>query len=162
MKVLTRDTVDKRQWKVGAWSSEPDEVDWIDEVTGYKCMIRRAQELGHLCGYVCVPEDHILHGCDRKTRIEMLRKDVELHDDYGPMEVFIEAMSDEGNGTVPLTLALKVHGNLTWAGEIPEQEGWWFGFDCGHHSDLSPGVYALSLPTSLCTNLTNWWIGTTE
>jgi len=69
---------------------------------------------------------------------------VELHDAYGAMEVFLEALSEEQDGTVPVSLAFKVHGNVTWAGPLPDKEGWWFGFDCGHSNDLCPGISATS------------------
>ncbi len=35
---------------------------------------------------------------------------------------------------------LSIHGGLTYSGPINEHE-WCFGFDCGHVSDLSPGLY---------------------
>lgn len=33
------------------WESEPDKLEWIDEVTGQHCLIQRSP-LGALCGYV--------------------------------------------------------------------------------------------------------------
>lgn len=100
--------------------------------------------LGTLCGYVRVPDDHLLYGHNRDTRIEMLRDEVELHKEFGAMEVFMEAFSGERDGTVPISLAFKVHGNITWVGPIPNKDGWWFGFDCGHYNDFAPGTTATS------------------
>lgn len=43
-----------------SWDSEPNELDWIDEETGFHCSIKRHPEFGHLCGYVTTPENHPL------------------------------------------------------------------------------------------------------
>ena len=50
-------TIDKSTWPVGPWQDEPDEVRF-DHV-GLKCQILRHETLGHLCGYVIVPNDHV-------------------------------------------------------------------------------------------------------
>lgn len=132
----TKVTIDKSSWPSGPWQDEPDEADWTDEVTGYFCMIRRVPWLGTLCGYVRVPDDHLLHGMDHHDKIERLSKDVELHESFGPMEVLLAALDHE-EGRVPISLALKVHGNVTWSGQCPGYEGWFFGFDCSHVGDLA-------------------------
>jgi hypothetical protein len=46
------------------WESEPDNAEWVDEVTGYKCRIHRAEDLKHLCGYVGIPKSHPMWGQD--------------------------------------------------------------------------------------------------
>lgn len=51
----------KEQWEPGPWHDEPDEENFIDDATGYKCFIWRNRS-GSLCGYVGVPESHPLHG----------------------------------------------------------------------------------------------------
>ena len=33
---------------------------------------------------------------------------------------------------------VKCHGGLTFASELPGQDGWWFGFDCAHPGDFLP------------------------
>jgi hypothetical protein len=38
------------------WENEPDEA--IFESDGFKCRIKRVPGMGHLCGYVGVPESH--------------------------------------------------------------------------------------------------------
>ena len=37
------------------WDNEPDSEEWVDEATGYGCMIKRSGMMMHLCGYVSVP-----------------------------------------------------------------------------------------------------------
>jgi len=44
------------------WESEPDEANWVDAATGYKCRIVRNEHTGTLCGYVGVPREHRLYG----------------------------------------------------------------------------------------------------
>lgn len=44
------------------WETEPDNAEWEDKVTGYKCRIERHGDLGHLCGYVGIPKTHPLFG----------------------------------------------------------------------------------------------------
>ena len=33
---------------------------------------------------------------------------------------------------------LQVHGGLTYADELVNEDGWWIGFDCAHHGDMIP------------------------
>lgn len=42
------------------WETEPDNAEWVDEDTGYKCRIVRHDHFGHLCGYVGIPNTHPL------------------------------------------------------------------------------------------------------
>jgi hypothetical protein len=44
------------------WETEPNNAEWEDKVTGYKCRITRHGDLGHLCGYVGIPKTHPLYG----------------------------------------------------------------------------------------------------
>ena len=46
------------------WLTEPDEVSF--EASGFACKIKRAPELGHLCGYVYVPPAHPYFGLNMK------------------------------------------------------------------------------------------------
>ena len=45
----------------GPWLGEADKVAWRDPVTGFECIIMRAQPGGFLGGYVGVLSDHPLH-----------------------------------------------------------------------------------------------------
>lgn len=47
--------LDKTEWADGPWKDEPDYLEF--EAMGLMCKIRRGG-LGHLCGYVRLPEDH--------------------------------------------------------------------------------------------------------
>ena len=78
--------------------------------------------LGHWCGYAAVDRDHPLYGV--------------------------------GYPAVDQSYDIDVHGGLTYSnrcdGEIchvpkPGQSDnvWWFGFDCAHCWDISPGVQSL-------------------
>jgi hypothetical protein len=44
------------------WETEPDNAEWEDKVTGYKCRITRHEAFGSLCGYVGIPKTHPLYG----------------------------------------------------------------------------------------------------
>lgn len=58
MKTIIETLVDKSKWQEGPWQNEPDKKQWLDEETGYPCLIVRQTNLGHLCGYVGVPSGH--------------------------------------------------------------------------------------------------------
>lgn len=126
-------THDKTKWGDGAWQDEPDKAVWIDEETGFDCMIVR-NRLGALCGYVGLPPTHPQHGAEYDN-------------------VRVPADDDEGT-TYP-----DVHGSLTFASacaetgdpsqfvcHIPQpgrpEDIWWLGFDCAHSMDLVPGMVA--------------------
>jgi hypothetical protein len=42
---------------------------------------------------------------------------------------------------------VQVHGGLTYARQGQTNSRWWFGFDCSHYMDLTPGYTALTFPT---------------
>lgn len=44
------------------WEHEPDREEWVHELTGYKCTVRRHQTLGSLNGYVAIPKGHRVWG----------------------------------------------------------------------------------------------------
>ena len=103
-----------------------DQRMWRDETTGYMCCILRSPGMGHLNGYVAVPEDHPLHNVKRWAGGEGVDSDTSGF--YGK---------------------LKCHGDVTFAGtlEIDEQGTWWIGFDCAHASiDLVPLAWS-NLPS---------------
>lgn len=60
--MITETYIDKSSWPEGEWKSEPDHVVWLDTITGYRCIVRRSDVTGALCGYVCVPRSHPYHG----------------------------------------------------------------------------------------------------
>lgn len=109
----------REEWGPGPWQSEPDRIEWRSH--GLPCLMRRT-ELGIWCGYVAVPPGHPLYGKD---------------------------WSDER------VSELAAHGGITYAsgcqGDICHvpQEGepanvHWFGFDCAHAWDYTPGLERLT------------------
>jgi hypothetical protein len=127
------------EWGPGPWDTEPDELTWQDERTGLKCKLRRNSHLGILCGYVGIPPGHVLFGWDYHDDIKLDPKFLKGSiDDVSVFSLFTYNKEEHDNDTVPIDIALKVHGGLSWS---DEEEGlWWFGFDCGHAWDLSPGL----------------------
>lgn len=92
------------------WLDEPDREDF--EHAGYKCLVLRHDEVGHLCGYAAVPRGHPCYG---------------KHYDHLPYEDLF---------------TVDVHGGLTHSGEGDGKFWtagyWWLGFDCAHAYDLVP------------------------
>lgn len=114
----TAPAIDKSTWGDGEWQHEPDRVDWVAH--GLACLALRHPRHGSWCGYVGVPPEHPLYGVDRRE---------------------------------PEISALDTHGGINYSavcdGEICHQPAdgmpddvWWFGFDCMHLLDLSPGTDA--------------------
>jgi len=44
------------------WEHEPDNEEWVHDLTGYKCTVWRHPTFGHLNGYVAIPKGHLMHG----------------------------------------------------------------------------------------------------
>lgn len=104
------------------WDYEPDLLKWRDRETGLVCTIARVEGVGHLCGYVSVPEIHPAFGKEGWAR-----PFEEKYDDV-QMRVF----------------GLDVHGGITYSKEgLPSgirtfEKVWTFGFDCAHSGDIRP------------------------
>jgi hypothetical protein len=122
-------TTDKTSWDAGPWQHEPDKIQWVDDATGYDCLIVRGP-MGALCGYVGVPPGHPCHGADY----------ADIKGDGGYIEVHggltyadaCDERAEEGAGICHVP--------------FPGRPGdvWWFGFDCGHSYDLAPRSEAFS------------------
>lgn len=115
----------------GPWHNEPDRVEF--EHQGFPCLANR-NALLTWCGYVAVPRGHPLWEVDFPSCSK--KKTCKTYCKHSP-----EAM-------------LEVHGGLTYAGHcqgeichVPKpgepDDVWWFGFDCGHAFDLTPGFLTL-------------------
>ena len=116
-----RDEVKRDGWGAGAWDGEPDRAQWLT-AAGLPGLAVRT-DYGHWCGYVGVPEGHRLHGTD--------------YDDTNL------APYDGPHGG--LTYASRCAGRICHEVEPGEADGvWWFGFDCAHYRDFSPG-YAVAM-----------------
>jgi hypothetical protein len=122
----------KAEWGHGPWQEEPDKRQWLDGATGLPCLMVRGSH-GALCGYVGVTEGHPLFGVGYSSCPCKCGKD---WCDHTPESV------------------LRVHGGITFADFCAEgsEHGichkvdpgendrvWWFGFDCAHAGDYSPG-----------------------
>jgi hypothetical protein len=44
------------------WEHEPDNEEWVHELSGYRCCVWRHGTLGHLNGYVAIPKGHKMWG----------------------------------------------------------------------------------------------------
>jgi len=124
MNERTYSTINKTGWGDGPWQHEPDKVQWTDQATGMACLAKRHRENGFLCGYVGVATAHPWHG-------------KEINDgDIWQLEV---------HGGISYTDPCEVDApEATGICHVPdpgEPDGlWWFGFDCGHCFDHSPGA----------------------
>lgn len=108
---------DKSDWPQGPWINEPNKVHWIDEESGYDCLIRRTV-CGALCGYVGIKENHSFY----KKGHDLLNGGVAVH---GRLSYSDLCQEDE---------------KVTGICHLSENEDkvWWFGFDCDHGYDLLP------------------------
>ncbi len=130
---------------MGEWEKEPDELDF--EAHGLQCQMRRGP-MKHWCGYVAVPEDHALYGKHYSDKIkvskEVIGRQIDV-DKVGAINLFCAAVNadDLENGQLDVVLAFDVHGGLTYSEDhapTNKSDGkWWFGFDCAHAGDLTPG-----------------------
>ncbi len=131
--------INKSGWGEGEFQNEPDKLEWVDEQTGYPCLVVRQPSHGALCGYVGVTESHPWFGINLN-----------------------QSLSGNGkNYDVPESI-INVHGGLTYSDfcqENNKEHGvchaaiseddrvFWFGFDCVHWGDLSP-AYGHFMPKS--------------
>lgn len=53
----TFNLIDKSDFQRGDWDSEPDQIEWTDEQTGYPCLMWR-NRVGAWCGYVGITKSH--------------------------------------------------------------------------------------------------------
>lgn len=121
------------------WKAEPDEE--VFEAHGLKCKVRRVTGLGHLCGYVGVPESHPWFGKSYSDSVpasrELLERPIDI-DKTGAINLLCAKEPTEE--ATDIVLLIDVHGGLTYAENgIAELKGLWvFGFDCAHAGDLTP------------------------
>ena len=90
---------------------EGDHEEWIDEYSGYPCIIHRVKPYGCWCGYVRVPE---AHNCFDKY--------------YDDIDVYVHGGLTFSGNSLP-----------DWKHE-KETKGW-LGFDCGHAGDIIPYLW---------------------
>lgn len=112
--------IDRTGWDAGPWDSEPDKIQF--EAHGLPCLIVRHESGGHLCGYVGVGPDHPFYQKDYDT------PPVQVH---GGLTYASLCVEDD-----------KEHGICHVAQPGQPDPAWWFGFDCAHVWDMSPGTRA--------------------
>lgn len=110
----TDEWIDKRNWGAGEWQDEPDRAEWVDEKTGYPCIIRRVELHGALCGYVGIPEKHPYFGLGDSDL-----DDVDVH---GGLTFASNCQEENPRGICH---------------QSPEKR-WWLGFDTAHCDDYLP------------------------
>lgn len=121
METKSYTTIDKSDWPNGEWQDEPDKMQFVDEATGYPCLIVR-NILGCLCGYVGITRDHFLHGVDYSNA---KFNNIEVHGGL--------TFSDKCN---PHACESKGICHVVEEGE--DDNVWWLGFDCAHFYDYRP------------------------
>jgi len=111
--------VDRTGFPPGPWDNEPDKTQWTTKAGLPGLLVRN--RIGSLCAYAAVTPGHPPHGTDY----------------------------DKAQATYEIT----AHGGLTYSNtcqadgpicHTPEpgqpDDVWWFGFDCAHGNDASPGL----------------------
>lgn|GEM_PF-2034072 len=111
----------KSQWGDGPWQNEPDKKQWLDEITGFPCLIHRGIIPGTLNGYVGIGEDSPLFGVDQE------KINAETHGGI--------TYVGYGYSTERPQVGISV--------ELGADSIWWIGFDCAHAWDIMPAINAL-------------------
>ena len=108
------------------------------EYKGYKCVVTFS-DMGHRCGYVGIPEGHILYGKHYSDYLNIPKSEIENEPigKRGIISLVFSALDDNDN--VKLELYFDVHGGITYSNKDDtypiESDLWWLGFDCAHYGD---------------------------
>ena len=124
--------MDKSDWPEGSWKLEPDKMLWVDEKTGYECLIRRIKDMSHLCGYVGITKEHPLF----QTSIIEFRSNSSL-EDYFSIHGNI-TMSYDGRAFTEEPGPHNKIGRAPIENRPSPDEIWWIGIDFIHNQDLIP------------------------
>lgn len=165
METIEYRTIDKSEWGPGEWQDEPDKKQWRDEATGLPCLIVRNGS-GALCGYVGVPRNHVYYGSDydkvdvevhggltfagkcspspTRERWEKWRQSIYAGREEAkryPLGDAAQRLKDRAVELEDFDAYCRWCEAATICHVAPEGEDdvWWFGFDCAHAWDLSPG-----------------------
>lgn len=125
------------------WETEPNSKKWIDRETGLTCLIQRAPQMKHLCGYVRIPTDSGL--CRRLARYSKIPS----------VRIGRKTYFKFATGHRSLR-QISIHGGVTWAGRKHGQRGFWIGFDCAHYFDLVPEFLRMGIKASSFANNTTY------
>lgn len=110
----------------GPWDAEPDKLQWIDEDSGYDCLIVRAVHHGALCGYVGLPPGHPVYDLERAA----------IRGRYGWLTV---------HGGISFADHCQPGEPGAGVCHRPEygatDDPWWVGFSCGTFTDHFPVLF---------------------
>ena len=110
------------------------------EHAGLRCVVIMT-EMGHRCGYVGVPEDHMLYGVDYNQKTVALSLAKIADQPIGKRGIIPLLCMDNTSKYISPDVYFNVHGGVTYAGggkgsKYPvESDLWWFGYDCDHPGD---------------------------
>lgn len=154
--MIEKKFADRSSWGSGPWDSEPDKLQW-ETRSGLTGLLHR-NSFGAWCGYVAIERNHPLFEVHYTQSTEVLRERMNerMEEEVGecpPFGVMIRAMFGGEMEPTP-EIAFNVHGGITFASEShirkddgsgiyledDDREVWFFGFDCSHAGDLSPGM----------------------
>ena len=106
---------------------------------GMKCHVVLTK-MGHHCGYVAVDPTHPWFGKSYDDIVPVpqaiLDRDIS-GENVGYINLLCVGLQEENisRGEVSISLAIDVHGGLTFSAADREEPLWWFGFDCAHAYD---------------------------
>ena len=105
------------------------------EHAGYKCVVTFG-DMGHRCGYVGIPESHLLYGKHYDKHLKIKKADIGDREVSGIFPLLGACLDDDER--IRIEAYFQCHGGITYAGggensKYPiESDLWWFGFDCAH------------------------------
>lgn len=134
----------------GPWNDEADKVAWVDEDTGFACIMLR-QKNGTLSGYVGIGPEHPLFGFEADAVPLELANSVHGGLTYGK-ECEVNRFERREFGTprterytvCHITFTRKIRNyriEQTTQDEFEHEDLWWLGFDTDHVGDLVPKGY---------------------
>jgi hypothetical protein len=129
----------------GPWIGEADKIAWRDEATGYECIVMRADQGGHLGGYVAVPRSHPLYGFERRAIPPELG--IEVHGgltysrmcEHGPAPDHRIVAEARRICHVPIGASRSAPVVHATDYRVEDAHAWWLGFECNGTSDVVPG-----------------------
>lgn len=116
MEYIERKFMDKSDWLRGPWDHEPDKIQWVDEATGFPCLVVR-NAMGSWCGYVGIGRYHRYYGVPFGQA-----QDIDVHGGL----TFSASCSEDENGVCHVV------------GPNEDDHVWWLGFDHAHGYDATP------------------------
>ena len=126
------------------WLNEPEHIEFTS-AAGYHCTINRVSGSGYLCGYVGIPPNHPMYGCESNDCCLAIQSHLQnIKDSSVGKRGVINLLCHDGED-VTLTrpdMAIDVHGSITYSRDHDPRGKkiglWWFGFDCCHAGDHCP------------------------